>query len=196
MRVVTAFTPGPYAALADRLLASCHKFDVPIFPLPFSDLGSWAANANYKPTAILQAMRQTGDDVLWLDADMELLAPLPEFAKPADCWLHRPQAYGQVFDFARGAWVDNTARLRAPWGGHCAFANTTRSRDLIIEWQSLCDGFTPATNDEQCLLHAIRRQDAMNEFDITIAPFPPVASWLRHTPAGLQHGKPPAWSAV
>jgi hypothetical protein len=191
MRVVTAFTPGPYAALADKLLASCHRFSVPVFPVPFSDKGSWAANCNYKPTAILQAMQQTGDDVLWLDADMELIAPLPGFAKPADCWLHRPQAYGQVFDFTRGAWVNNTAGLRAPWGGHCAFANTPITLRMLATWQGVCTDWTPDTNDEQCLLESLAGYPAL-----TIALFPPTASWLRHTPAGQQHGKPEAWKLV
>jgi hypothetical protein len=164
--------------------------------VPFSDLGSWAANNNYKPTAILQAMRQTGDDVLWLDADMELIAPLPEFARPADCWLHRPQAFAQVFDFTQGKLVPNNAGLRVPWGGHCAFANDHQweTNRIVRSWIWYCEHYTPATNDEQCLRRAIEALQLNRQ--ITIAPFPDPASWLRHTPAGQQHGKPEAWRLV
>jgi hypothetical protein len=196
MRVVTAYTPD-YEPLAKRLIESCDRFGQPFYTVPFSDKGSWAANCNFKPTAILQAMRDTGEDCLWLDADMELIAPLPEFPQPADCWLMRT-IQDRVFDFTERVIMPNAHFKAVPWGGHMAFACNNRTRHLLAFWADICRTYTPDTNDEQCLLRTLEIHTIAypEDGEIHIAPLPPPDAWLLHSPAGLAHGKPEAWRLV
>jgi hypothetical protein len=182
IRIVTAYTPD-YAGLAGRLIESAQAFGVPISPVAFESRGSWAANNNFKPTAILSVMQETGDDCLWLDADM-YLRDWPQKWPDGDVLLKfsdPPEA--QVFDFKLMQNVPNSGSELTPWGGHCLFRNNEMTRGLLALWKRTCDAHT-ITNDEQCLRHALNLMDS----GVTIGPLIP--DFIVHTPAGAAHGKP------
>jgi hypothetical protein len=198
IRVVTAYTPD-YSDLARRLLDSCAMLGVPTYPVAFESLGDWKRNCAFKPTALLDAMTHTGDDVLWLDADMVLLAVPPLDNVPGDAllWFSDPPE-ATVFDFALKRNVPNVHRQLTPWGGHCAFRNTYLGQAALKAWRQNCDWYGTITNDEQCLMFVL---DMMyNEAcplvtghgDFTIGPLPDPAMWVLHRPVGAQHGKPTA----
>ena len=180
LRIVTAYTPD-YAELANRLIDSAELFKVPISAYAFESRGSWKANCAAKPEMILRAMKETGDDCLWLDADMYLRGWPTEW--PAGDVLLKfsdpPEA--QVFDFTLKRNVPNTQTKLTPWGGHMLWRRT--SADLLFIWRAACNEFGTITNDEQCLIHAMQHFPALS-----IGPLNP---WfIVHTPAGREHGKP------
>ncbi len=187
IRVVTAFTPD-YATLAERLLASCEYFHVPTYPVPFDSLGDWKRNCAYKPTAILQAMQATGDDCLWLDADMYLLSWPQRFADGDLLVKYSDPPEAQVFDFKLKRNVPNSQVKLTPWGGHLLFRNSKYfCIPTLLRWRYLCGEYGEITNDEQCLMEALTMWEDESVF---IGPLNP--SFIAHTPAGAQHGKPTA----
>ena len=186
LRIVTAYTPN-YKHLADRLVASAKFYDAPITPVAFDDLGSWAKNNNFKPVAVLDTMIRTGDDCLWLDADMSL-REWPTSWPEGDILIHyagSPES--KVFDFATRRVVENKERHRTPFGGHILFRNRPLVRTLLKSWKVLCGQYAGITNDEQCLMRAL----GMLLDTISIGPLD--VGFIIHRPEGRCHGKPRGW---
>jgi hypothetical protein len=195
IRIVTAYTPD-YAELALRLRDSAKAFGVPISAVPYESRGSWAKNHLFKPQAILRVMTETGDDCLWLDADM-YLRDWPSEWPAGDVLLKfsdPPEA--QVFDFNALMNFPNKHGARTPWGGHMLWRNTHLSREVIKNWQQHCEWYSGLTNDEQCLmltLAMVFNPDVpliTGHGEFAIGPFDPY--FIVHTPAGREHGKPTA----
>jgi hypothetical protein len=186
MLITTAYTPD-YEYLAQRLADSCAAFGVQFHGIAYEDRGSWAANCNYKPAAIREALGKTRGPVCWLDADMYLIAPLPQF-RPADVWYyHDPAPLPSVFDWDSQKIVPNTKGVLTPWGGHIAFGHGAKALALLEAWQSLCERYSGITTDEQCLLLALQ------QMHVNTAPLPDPRTWIFHTPEGQNHGKPESW---
>ena len=187
-RIVTAYTPE-YDSLAARLVMSADRLNIPITAVPFASRGSWQANHLIKPEAILQVIQETGDDCLWLDADM-YLRHWPATWMAGDVLLkYSDPPEAQVFDFAQGRIVSNATAELTPWGGHMLFRDSSMVRALLALWQRTCAQYAGITNDEQCLRYAL----GLISCKITVSPFPDPAVWIVHNPQGIRNGKPVDW---
>jgi hypothetical protein len=193
IRIVTAYTPD-YAELALRLRDSAKAFGVPITAVPFDSRGSWAKNHMFKPQAILRVMTETGDDCLWLDADMYLRGWPQEWTAGDVLLKYSDPPEAQVFDFARRVNVPNSKVELTPWGGHILFRQTLKpnhagpsvTQGLLQCWAAQCKRYAGMTNDEQCLMTALKVWSK----EITVGVLDPF--FIVHTPAGREHGKPTA----
>jgi hypothetical protein len=70
---VTAYTPGAYKIMADRLLRSMRRWALPHDELQLQPQGSWARNTNLKPDAMIAMVEKHGGRIVWLDADAEVI---------------------------------------------------------------------------------------------------------------------------
>ncbi|MFA5714195.1 MAG: hypothetical protein WC998_00460 [Candidatus Paceibacterota bacterium] len=155
MRIVTACTPA-YRNSADKLYKSAEKLELPMTIVPYKDRGSWLANCNYKPTAILQVMEEFKDSMLWLDADSEIIAkpvinPTWEIAYQVS---KVPSKF--IYDFTLSKVVDNINKIGTPQGCVMYFKYSSLTLELLKGWKNLCDAYQIRTNDEQCLRETLK----------------------------------------
>lgn len=81
--VVSFYTPD-YSGVAERLRDSLVTYDIAFSIYPIADKGTWYANTEYKAELIGQALRESRRDVVFLDADAEILA-YPKLFDVLDC---------------------------------------------------------------------------------------------------------------
>lgn len=68
--VVTFYTRNtPYEQEAQRLESSCRRFGIRFRSYATDSTGSWERNTQQKPQIIRQALDDTTEDILWVDAD-------------------------------------------------------------------------------------------------------------------------------
>lgn len=68
--VVSFFTPkNIYQKMAERLIESCNKFNLPYDIRQVEDRGSWVKNCNYKASFIMDCISKHDKKVVWVDAD-------------------------------------------------------------------------------------------------------------------------------
>ena len=73
--IISYHTPDPlYTAAADRLRDSLKKFNLKYEVMCCPSRGSWLDNCNYKANFIYVMLRSYARDILWLDADAEVVA--------------------------------------------------------------------------------------------------------------------------
>lgn len=76
-QLVTFYTDDPpYPDAVERLRASCEKHGHDLYAENIRTTGSWSENCNAKSAFCLWAVREFGR-ILWVDADAEIMAPLP-----------------------------------------------------------------------------------------------------------------------
>lgn len=96
MKVVSYYTKsGQYPALAERLRASCDRFDLNHFIAPMQ-AADWMVVCNQKPKFLRDMLMETRGPILWCDADCEILR------MPSLFWKHG-------FDFAIYNWAADPA---------------------------------------------------------------------------------------
>ena len=79
------YTPNtPYEAQVEVLKKSLDKFGYDYKIYPIENTGKWIDNCKQNARIILKALQEYKDDVLYLDADAEVLKPLTIF-KGLDC---------------------------------------------------------------------------------------------------------------
>lgn len=76
--LISFYTPL-YIPHANRLKASCDKFDIPHLIEALPCQGTWEENCAEKPNFILEKLNSLKTPVLWVDADAEILRPLGPF---------------------------------------------------------------------------------------------------------------------
>ena len=76
MIIISYFTIG-YRLLAKQLEESCKRFGLEYSIREMADTGSWNSNCGMKPTFIADMLAHFDEPVLWVDADAEIVAPLP-----------------------------------------------------------------------------------------------------------------------
>lgn len=188
IRIVTAYTPD-YSGYAERLGRSAEHFGVAISSVPFQSRGSWGRNCAIKPEAIAGVMQETGDDCLWLDADMWLLSWPEEFA-PGDIVLrYGPTPEPIAYDFEQDRIFENTRGIVVPWDGVALYRATERVARLLPEWKSLIDRYGHRVDDEQCLRLAMTRIEGLEVGIMDIG-------FVGHAIAGYQHGKPANYTGI
>jgi hypothetical protein len=69
--VVSYFTNG-YEEDISTLVHSLQKHYIPYSIEKVEDKGSWIANANFKPTYLLEMMQRLKAPLIWIDADAEI----------------------------------------------------------------------------------------------------------------------------
>ena len=78
MKVVTMYTPyTPYEKQVKVLIKSLNKFNIDYKVFPIANCGNWTLNCKMNAHIILNALKEFRDDVLYLDADAELLQDIP-----------------------------------------------------------------------------------------------------------------------
>lgn len=158
--IVSAYTPG-YADLAGRLLWTAERHGHKSFIIPYPSRGSWEANGHVKPSALRYALEvAAGRDLLWVDADAELVAPwtwdLPGGADLAAHVLRRsPQANPEL--------LSGTVLVR--------HASAER---VVSAWQAACDR-DAGRWDQRALAEAIATDG------LALAELPPECCWIVDT---------------
>lgn len=122
-KIVSFYTPD-YEPYARELIRSIEEvcpgveYDVRMVPAR-----TWADATNFKAEFILEQMRLTNKDILWIDADATVLQK-PEFP--------------EGIEFAIYARFSSTLRRRfAPFRtGTVYFANTPVARKLVLRWKT------------------------------------------------------------
>lgn len=77
MIIVSYFTPA-YRAKAEVLRASCDRFNHEHRIIEFPEAKSWVDGIHKKCGVILNALMDARQTVIWIDADCELLKPIPD----------------------------------------------------------------------------------------------------------------------
>lgn len=103
--IVTIYTENtPYEDYAERLEASCKKFNLKIKKIPFESKGNWKRNCFQKPYLVMDCLSNFDDKMIWyLDADAEIVSE-PAFEaiseeKPSFiCWRRWFWKRGKLFE--------------------------------------------------------------------------------------------------
>lgn len=109
MIAVTFHTGGKYAAMADRLVQSAYRVGLDVISFARPDVGGWAANTWHKPSVIREAMAETSDDVLFVDAD-SVFTQFPVDAAQDN----RGAEFGCYYDSPSQAWSGTILVRRRP----------------------------------------------------------------------------------
>lgn len=70
--IVSYYTPT-YRLHAERLEASCHRFDLETEIVSIPSLGSWEANCCFKPTFLKHMLEKRKRPIMWVDSDGEFV---------------------------------------------------------------------------------------------------------------------------
>jgi hypothetical protein len=182
---VTAFTPS-YEPAAQRWLRSLETLGLQGTAIEYEDSGSWLANVAFKPEAVRTAMlAYPGDDIIWVDADAEVIAPFPTVYQDIAYYISQKVA-NTVYDFEYRRTVANTSQLRTPAGVIMGFRPNESVRTLVLTWQDICRKHAGHANDEQCLRYAMTFHPL-----ISVQLLDSVHCACKHEFLGKQHGKPP-----
>lgn len=160
--IITFCTPG-YRGLAHKLRASAerHGHDVEIIDAP--ELGDWAANCAQKAGVVRDALIRH-EQVLFLDADAEVRAPIDELLKPHEgIRLHvvTPEQF-------KPGWFAQRYRYQAvKYGGmwNSGILSVHRSPEtlaLMDAWVEMC-ARRPSEWDQLCLQWAHRESGSTVE---------------------------------
>lgn len=85
--IVSAFTQNtPYEQEVIKLKNSFKKFNIPNKIYPYINQGTWEKNCQMKAKFILQALNEQDKDVVWVDADAEILKQ-PVYFENLECDL-------------------------------------------------------------------------------------------------------------
>ena len=118
---VSMFTADtPYEEEVKVLKASLDKFGLPYEIVGLRHQGSWEKNTQMKPQVLKSVMDKYKKDVIWIDADAEILA-MPEFFYTVDCDIS--------FHYLK-QWNEKMT-------GTMFFKNNTVSREVINRWTVL-----------------------------------------------------------
>jgi len=125
MKIITYYTiDTPYEEQVDTLIESCYKYDEEIVAIPKISLGAWVKNCATKPEVIRSAM-ESGESLLWLDADSQILAPLDYF---------RELEKSGKFDIACGINYNNQMMQ----SGTVWIASNKITEKMLERWENGC----------------------------------------------------------
>jgi hypothetical protein len=186
---MTAFTPK-YREYAELLEQDASKLGINLLMYPYSEQGSWMANAHYKATAIFHTLATRRESVLWLDADSRLTGPMPDAYEHATDFAARYVATPskRIFDFMLNRVVDNHLAEATPAGGAMYFNYNPVTISMVVYWVGTLRKYALA-NDEQCLRHAL----SLHPVCITEMSW---EGWYTSTWKGYENGKPPKGGVV
>jgi len=83
MKVITYYTEN-YKTIVKPLLESLEKFELSYFAKEYANKGTWEENCAIKPFFIQECLEKFDEDLLWIDADAEVVQQLPLEILPTD----------------------------------------------------------------------------------------------------------------
>ena len=83
MKVITYYTEN-YKTIVKPLLESLEKFELSYFAKEYANKGTWEENCGIKPFFIQECLEKFDEDLLWIDADAEVVQQLPLEILPTD----------------------------------------------------------------------------------------------------------------
>jgi len=147
-----------YEQEAAHLIASCKKLDLPFEIDGVDSMGEWEENCRYKPTFILQKLKQLKRPILWSDADaMILKKPKTQKGDIAVC-------------IDKTKMIDDPAHL---FSGTIFFNYTPKTLQLIEHWIKECTDSKTVWGDQVSLRDVILKNKAQAQID-----FLPGSYWL------------------
>ena len=129
---VSMFTHGsPYEKEIKVLNASLNKYKLFYEIVAIRPQGSWIKNTQMKPKIILDAMEKHNKDVVWVDADAEILSQ-PEFFDTLDADL----------SFHTLTWHEGTPNeFQEMLVGTVYFKNNPKIKSFLRQWTALNNKF-------------------------------------------------------
>ncbi len=121
--LISFYTPL-YDKIKDRLVSSCHAFDLPFVIERHEDQGSWEANCCYKAAFILDKLLERKEPVLWVDADAEIVNALPrsfegDFGTIINTHLDSLHPSQVISGVVYAAYTENSVRILKKWIAWC-----------------------------------------------------------------------------
>lgn len=102
MLIVSYYTPD-YADCAARLRRSTDRHGLFAMIRARTDRGAWLANCAAKPLVVFDAWSAWNGNVLWVDADAEVLRPLDDMIpEGTDFAIHRKEEGAEKLKFSSG----------------------------------------------------------------------------------------------
>ena len=128
--IVSFFTPS-YRRYVETLRMSCKHFGYSYLIEEKPCVGTWEDNRSLK-AGFVRACWKKHRQLIWIDADAEILRPLDHFSAPID------------FDFA----VFRRPHKRMPFRGGTLYFGDSEAAGLLLEdWEAGCTQ-TPAESDQ------------------------------------------------
>jgi len=122
MKVIFYYTKNtPYVQEAEELVKTLELFNLEYIPYAIESTGSWVFNCGLKSKILLQALTDTKEDLLYLDADARVVK-LPPFEELI------PTLPGI-------AWWDNPSRGRELNSSVLFLPNSYNTESMLLEWQ-------------------------------------------------------------
>jgi len=149
MKFIAYYTPS-YRGQAERLVTSLMKYDLPFYVKIYEDRGSWVNNVNIKPEFILECLETFDEDLMFLDADAEVVRQPPLDYLAGDSigiylmvWYdpENPKMEKQQELISASIWVPNNER----------------NKQIIKEWVNECKNH-PKRWDQKNFQSTIRKQ--------------------------------------
>jgi hypothetical protein len=151
MIIASYFTPS-YRANADVLRASCERFGHAHKIIELPEQGSWIGGIHKKCQVILNTLIDVRQPVVWIDADCELLKPIPD-----QDW--------QDFDWAGHDWHTENRKTNPDYpatddvlhsGGVTIWNYTAPAIELLLRWHRALVA-NPEAVDDQVLDAVVNR---------------------------------------
>lgn len=121
--IITSFYTSPYKNQVEILIESLHRFKLKYDVQEIESRGNWKANCLYRSTFLIDMMNKYNDDVVWLDADAEVLShPTLLYSIPQHIDLAFYNREGREFLLGTSYWK-----------------NSPLVKFLLMEWITLCD---------------------------------------------------------
>lgn len=121
--IITSFYTAPYRSQVDTLIKSLQKFRLIYDVQEIKSRGNWKANCLYRSTFLIDMMEKYNDDVVWLDADAEIMShPSLLYSIPQHIDLAFYNREGREFLLGTSYWK-----------------NSPLVKYLLMEWISICD---------------------------------------------------------
>ena len=148
-RVISMYTPNtPYEEEIKELQKSCEKFKLRYKFYAIENSGDWVKNTQQKANVIKAALQEFAEDVIWLDADAEVLQEPKLFAELADATNFHISVYRASYakqknkaTSIREAVSLFLKRRRYPHGeiisGTVYLKNCAETKKLVQEWIEL-----------------------------------------------------------
>lgn len=142
--LISFYTPL-YEPLAARLKASCERWGIPYHIVPLKSESSWEKNCSLKSRFILDALQTFKTPLLWVDADAEVLQPLPRsFPYEFSTVIHK-----ELSD-------DHPSKIVS-----CVIylTYTEKNLSLLKKWVDRCDAYGGNEWDQIALKEALQGEE-------------------------------------
>jgi hypothetical protein len=116
MKIVTFYTNDKYRDYAKRLRESASRFGLDTVISARPHMKTWAANVNWKPDVILEALRAFKEDILYVDADAAV--------------VQEPKLLKTINHIMAAQFMDHAQ----PRGGTLFFKNDPLAVKLVEAW--------------------------------------------------------------